>query len=339
MWSGCPQVDYRRSYEETKYSPCLLPESLSKQIIAATAAFGLKFAGWDFKVTDDNEYWCLEANPMPGYDGYDIRAAGEITNSLLELLGAKLPNSRGIDFDSEIFTEEVITTEQCAEIYSIIQSLKELWIPRGESPAAFFTLGTASYLDFLNEPNLAGEYYTRAKKYNSLMQKHFGWLYELLKASLEHQLGTPISYKQDFAMPGFHIWQTPAIITKPTASIHFDLQYQNLNWQNQEKIDFSHTISFTLPIKLPKGGGGLNVWDLNYEEYINPANQNAPGEIEVMKRFRNKTLHPYKVGNIVLHGGHTLHQIAAIAQVYPEDERITLQGHGLYIDGEWQLYW
>ncbi|MEA5598763.1 hypothetical protein [Rivularia sp. UHCC 0363] len=63
-----------------------LPSALSQQIIDATAAFGLIFAGWDFKVTDDNQYWCLEANPMPGYDGYDLRLGGCITDSLLKLL-------------------------------------------------------------------------------------------------------------------------------------------------------------------------------------------------------------------------------------------------------------
>ncbi|MGH1394633.1 MAG: ATP-grasp domain-containing protein [Trichormus sp.] len=398
---NCPQVDYRRSYQEAKYSPWQLPESLTKQIIQATAAFGLQFAGWDFKVTEDQQYWCLEANPMPGYDGYDIRADGKITNSLLALLQGgrrkdlpdfsrdiKNPSSnlsatnvetfhetslhippslvgkgvRGLGFvwtfshnvksqeDLQgdavrlsqlpvLLTDEILTETQCNEIYETIQTLKEHWITRGQEPASFFTLGTASYLDFLNLPEFAGDYYTRAKQYNYLLQQHFGWLYELVKTSLEKQLQAPVNYHPDFALPGFHIWEIPAIFTKSTASVHFDLQYQNLNWQEQENIDFQRTISFTLPIKLPHLGGGLNVWDLTYDEYINGRDPNYLGDVEVMKRFRNKTVHPYNVGKIVIHGGHSLHQIAAIAQLYPGDERITLQGHGIYHNGQWLLYW
>ncbi|AUT01398.1 hypothetical protein CLI64_13895 [Nostoc sp. CENA543] len=334
---NCPQIDYRRSYQEAQYSPWELPDALNKQIIQATAAFGLQFAGWDFKVTEDEQYWCLEANPMPGYDGYDIRADGKITESLLALLTQQ--NTVKQFPNDTLITDEILAEIQCSEIYETIQSLKAHWITRGQEPASFFTLGTASYLDFLNLPDFAGDYYNRAKQYNLLLQKHFSWLYELVKQSLETQLQAPVNYHPDFALPGFHIWETPAIFTKSTASVHFDLQYQNLHWQDKENIDFQRTISFTLPIKLPHLGGGLNVWDLTYDEYINGRDPNYLGDVEVMKRFRNKTVHPYNIGKIVIHGGHSLHQIAAIAQVDPGDERITLQGHGIYDNGQWLLYW
>jgi hypothetical protein len=42
---------------------------------------------------------------------------------------------------------------------------------------------------------------------------------------------------------------------------------------------------------------------------------------------------------MMLHSGHILHQIAPVAETDPEDERITLQGHGLYCAGTWFLYW
>jgi glutathione synthase/RimK-type ligase-like ATP-grasp enzyme len=86
----CPtDVDYRFAHEEAEYMAWELPPDLSAQIIQATAKFGMIFAGWDFKVTPDGQYWCLEANPMPGYDGYDRRADGKITDSLLQFLSMK----------------------------------------------------------------------------------------------------------------------------------------------------------------------------------------------------------------------------------------------------------
>ena len=42
---------------------------------------------------------------------------------------------------------------------------------------------------------------------------------------------------------------------------------------------------------------------------------------------------------MALHAGHLLHQIAPGTALQPQDERITLQGHGVYVDGAWRLYW
>jgi glutathione synthase/RimK-type ligase-like ATP-grasp enzyme len=77
--------DYRKG-DCNKFSAFELPDSMITKIVNATTTMGILFAGWDFKVTEQGEYWCLEANPMPGYDGYDRRLYGRITDSLLELL-------------------------------------------------------------------------------------------------------------------------------------------------------------------------------------------------------------------------------------------------------------
>ncbi|MFC7646021.1 hypothetical protein ACFQX6_39555 [Streptosporangium lutulentum] len=46
----------------------------------------MSFAGWDFKRDPQGVHWCLEVNPMPGYDWYDRRAGGAISESLVGLL-------------------------------------------------------------------------------------------------------------------------------------------------------------------------------------------------------------------------------------------------------------
>ncbi|WP_421736895.1 ATP-grasp domain-containing protein [Caulobacter sp.] len=77
-------VDYRVA--PARFRPFEPPADLAAQIVAATRQAGLVFAGWDFKLDDDGRFWCLEANPMPGYDSYDRRAQGAITRSLVEQL-------------------------------------------------------------------------------------------------------------------------------------------------------------------------------------------------------------------------------------------------------------
>jgi hypothetical protein len=80
-------VDYRTAAEaQVTYAPCDLPGELVTRMIGCTRASGLAFAGWDFKVGEDRQYWCLEVNPMPGYDWYDRRLDGAISAGLVDLL-------------------------------------------------------------------------------------------------------------------------------------------------------------------------------------------------------------------------------------------------------------
>ncbi|MEU1408270.1 hypothetical protein ABZ471_39225 [Streptomyces sp. NPDC005728] len=80
-------VDYRTAPpQEVEFRPHDLPDGLATRITAGTRALGLAFAGWDLKRDTAGTYWCLEANPMPGYDWYDRRLDGAVTTSLLRLL-------------------------------------------------------------------------------------------------------------------------------------------------------------------------------------------------------------------------------------------------------------
>jgi hypothetical protein len=83
------QVDYRAASRHAReFSPYNVSDGLSQKLIEATARLGLGFAGWDLKVEESGRLWCLEANPMPGYDGYDRRLGGAISASLFQLLSS-----------------------------------------------------------------------------------------------------------------------------------------------------------------------------------------------------------------------------------------------------------
>lgn len=85
-------VDYRRGGAMDDLELFELPERIRDLVIAGTHNIGLAFAGWDFKIDSDQQYWCLEVNPMPGYSPYDLRCDGAITRALLRYLGANLAN-------------------------------------------------------------------------------------------------------------------------------------------------------------------------------------------------------------------------------------------------------
>jgi hypothetical protein len=46
----------------------------------------LVMAGWDLKLDSEGTYWCLEANPVPGYRLYDAVVDGAISLALIRLL-------------------------------------------------------------------------------------------------------------------------------------------------------------------------------------------------------------------------------------------------------------
>ena len=54
---------------------------------------------------------------------------------------------------------------------------------------------------------------------------------------------------------------------------------------------------------------------------------------------KEKHYFPYSLGKIVVHKGLMLHQIAPAKDMTIDDERITLQGHGVIADDELRLYW
>jgi hypothetical protein len=112
-----------------------------------------------------------------------------------------------------------------------------------------------------------------------------------------------------------------------------------MSWPEEDDPQLSRSISFTLPLKLPRAGGGLTVWDLEYEEFLDARRRGYVETIAEIQRFKKSEHVPYRIGEMVVHSGHRLHQIAPVESVDDDDERMTLQGHGVPCASGWVLYW
>jgi hypothetical protein len=245
---------------------------------------------------------------------------------------------------------KLLTKQECLEIRSAIYKLKELWIQR-HPVAPFYTLGASNYFDIAHNPH--HNYYKTAKYYNSILLEHLGWLYQRLANTLAEILEAPTTYPETLALPGFHIFLAhkyfekmralthqewfrtrydPEVVSSP---IHCDTPHTVVDWGTSEPVDFSHPVSFTLAISLPKSGAGMYVWNLHLEETIG---LNKAALLHLL-HSREKSLHSYQVGWFTLHSGLMYHQVAPMQNLQPDDERITLQGHGLLHKRKWQLYW
>ena len=252
---------------------------------------------------------------------------------------------------------KTFTEEDCNKIETIVDNLDKLWVNRScerrfafensikISRAPFWTLGAVSYLDSTKDP----ERYDKHRNYlNPVLIKKFNWIYEIICEKLQGELGEPVVIDGFLAHPGFHIFAAKTgstiepeylkMFEKPLGSVHVDVQWEEHHdhWQTFKEVDLKNTMSFTIPIKLPSGGGGLYTWadEVNPYSFNYTTNENKLAELE-----SPAITNLYTEGEMIYFIGHLLHQMMPGINVQPDDRRITVQGHGQKCDGAWRLYW
>lgn len=231
-----------------------------------------------------------------------------------------------------IQTIPLLSNEECEEIWTTLKSLRPNWTERGGGIVPFYTFGAACYLDHPERKKSA--YRDIEAKINPLLRLHFAPLLNKVRSAVEQATGKNASYEHLHALPGFHIFLFHPLFEKPQAHLHFDLQQLQVKWPFKE-VDRTHPLSFTLPITLPRSGSGLNYWDLPWFEN----RHRDEGELEELSKKTPKLFLSYELGTMVLHSGQFLHQIAPCPGMTEADTRVTLQGHAMFCDGAWRLYW
>jgi hypothetical protein len=77
---GC---DYRTD-RAAVFAPIDVPAPIAADCVALTRTMRLVFSGVDFKVSDAGEWFFLEANSAPCFQGYDRRLGGAISDALAD---------------------------------------------------------------------------------------------------------------------------------------------------------------------------------------------------------------------------------------------------------------
>ena len=252
---------------------------------------------------------------------------------------------------------KTFTEKDCNKIQKTIYELDKLWINRSQerrysfenqihiTRAPFWTLGAVSYLDAVK----SSEQYDKHRDYlNPVLSKKFNWIYEIICEKLQGELGKPVVIDKFLAHPGFHIFSAKSGTTiepeylkmfeQPLGSVHVDVQYEEHieYWKTFKEVDFENTLSFTIPIKLPKHGGGLYTW----KDKVNPYSFNYTTNENKLDELESPSVpNLYTEGEMIYFIGHLLHQMMPGVNVQPDDRRITVQGHGIKCDGTWRLYW
>ncbi len=82
-------VDYRyanRENKTTRLSAFDLPISVQKKCFQLSKTLELPLCGIDLFLTEDNQYYCFEVNPSPGYSYYQMNTGQDISGAIVKWL-------------------------------------------------------------------------------------------------------------------------------------------------------------------------------------------------------------------------------------------------------------
>lgn len=227
----------------------------------------------------------------------------------------------------------LLTPSEAAEAVRQVHAAREHWTRRHPGYPVY-SLGAASYLD---GPTLGfAGYQAEARRLNPVLAARFGWLHERLRAAVSSLVGAEAAYDDRVALPGFHVYLSDPTQPQPVASVHYDMQYDQIDWSGWGTPDRERQLSVTIALALPAAGGGLLVWNIN-RLAIERMSADEPRAHTAANR--DAEYHAYTVGHLAVHSGHQLHQIAPTKDVQPGDERITMQAHAIPVNGRWLIYW
>jgi hypothetical protein len=217
----------------------------------------------------------------------------------------------------ELQRHTLLSAQDCALWTQQVLADAPHWTRRHPS-VPFHTLGMAAYLDCKSAPPQspsAALYRQRILRdaSNAQLMARFAPLYQKLCEGIGQIEGvTAHLIPQEAALPGFHIHLPHPAFAGDVASIHRDLQFQQVF--ADQTLRPEQVFTFTLPLSMPPESG-LYLWE---------------GE--------DKVFYPYTLGELVIHSGLLTHQ-AVLRCAGSAPPRIALQGHGVRWTNSVALYW
>jgi len=76
-------IDFRWSEQPVSYQHIELPSVIDDKCISYANSQGMALAGFDFKIGQDEKWWCLEMNPAPSISVYEIGSGFPISEVLI----------------------------------------------------------------------------------------------------------------------------------------------------------------------------------------------------------------------------------------------------------------
>ena len=229
----------------------------------------------------------------------------------------------------------VADAAHCAEICDRLQAVSRHWTPRKaleNQEHVFHTLGAATYLD---PPS---DYDARKRADNPVLREAFADLYEAVTDTVSSATGRPARLADGLGLPGFHIFKgeprvPPGLMFGGT--IHMDKPHERHTFP----FEIAGTLSLTLLLAIPDCGAGMYYWpEVPTDILTGPKAPHAMSPDQYRWFDANKQFVEYTLGEMVLHDGLTVHQLANPGTTRTDEYRVSLQGHGVLGDDAWHLF-
>lgn len=223
----------------------------------------------------------------------------------------------------------------CLDVVDRLLAVADQWTERRaleDQIHVFHTLGAATYLDS------AEIYATAALSANPVIRDNFGDLLDKVCGAIAEISGHPARLSEGLALPGFHIFRgdhraPPGLMYGGT--VHMDRPHDRHTFP----FEIEGTLSITLAICMPDCGAGTYFWpDIPEAMLIGPKAPHMMAPEQYAWFDGNKRYIAYSIGEMVLHDGLTVHQVANPGRTEDGEYRISLQGHGVLGDGRWHLF-
>ncbi|MBA7603337.1 hypothetical protein ES703_10444 [subsurface metagenome] len=85
-------IDYRFHSEPSEFRSISVPGKIRELCCKVTESEGLIIAGFDFRVTENDQWYCLEVNPVPTFLPYEIETGQQICNAMLQTFSRSIKN-------------------------------------------------------------------------------------------------------------------------------------------------------------------------------------------------------------------------------------------------------
>lgn len=221
----------------------------------------------------------------------------------------------------------LLSSAECAAVVAELEAARALWIPRA-APIAFHTFGVVAAMDAFPDP---AAYREAAVRVNAELTKRFGWLYDRVCAALAERLGAPVTPREGWALPAFHMVSPTRGAAIPVAPVHADIAHRDL----EPCVGYdSRPLSFVLCLARRDTGAGLTEWDLTYQETAGLDTEETARMLDAAPQ----AFHPLADGELLSLSGDVYRQRAPLAEAPAEGARVTLEGQVVPWQGGWGLF-
>jgi len=184
-----------------------------------------------------------------------------------------------------------------------------------------FSLGRAFYTHL--EQGLTGAYFAGAAASDAAVERYLPGMQRRMRALVGLVTGGAATARRGFCGPGAHIFPAGEKVAREGGVVHFDTE----GLSDHHLAARRRALTVVVMLKPPEAGGGLRLWDVDYE---------GRDEASADELARPSAVALYGAGDALVLDSYRLHQIQPFAG---EVDRVSVTVHAAeVVPGRWETW-